>query len=522
MSRLARFLGTAVLLGMVALLPSCGGGGGGVGGGGAPPFEMAYVLEESNSNSQGQVQYFPMNPGNGSFYPDSGASPVPTGGTVPISLLADPANNNFLYVLNNNNTAVDGTVSGSVQGFSAAGYQKTMSPVGTAISTGPNPVSMAIDPGGHYLVVADHGNGSSSCSSSSPCGDVEVFTISSGIITLLGTVSSPNLCKNPFRVVFAPEATGSSSDTVIVACSSPEIWGQSDNPGVGVYACTIAEIHSSSSCQNALSSNAFSRVSAIDFALVNFLFVPGTSTAVGPVLSGSSGSSGGHPTAYLLVCDFSTISQGSCSTSLSTIDSRSPGFLPSGNVAFSGSGSSATLYVGNYYPSGSSSSFTPSTSSEFSSCSPFPTSTSTSVTCSSSPISVNDTNSTPGPIFFFVTGSTLYIAATKTPINGSYTGPGTGTSTSAGTTSGASAPSSGTLYACPLSSLSSSASCSPQTTGGWPVSIASDPQTGNYLFVATLSGTVNLYSGASTGNLSPQPGPGIAQGYLPLSVLVLP
>ena len=514
MSRLARIFRSAVLVGMLALLPACGGGGGG--GGGAPPFEMAYVLEENQTTYSGQIEYFPMNPGNGSFYPDSGASPVSTRGTVPISLLADPANNNFLYVLNNNNTTVDGTASGSVQGFSAAGYQKTMSPVGTAISTGPNPVSMAIDPGGHYLVVADHGNGSSSCSSS-PCGDVEVFTISSGIITLLGTVSSPNLCKNPFRVVFAPGATGSSSDTVIVACSSPEIWGQSDNPGVGVYGCTIAEIHSSSSCQNALSSNAFSGVPAIDFALVNFLFVPGTSTAVGPILSGSSTTTP-YPTAYLLACDFSTVSSESCSRILSTIDNGSPGFLPSGNVAFSGSGSSAILYVGNYYPSGSgsSSSFTPSTFSEFSSCSPF--STSTSGPCSSSPISVNGTPSTPGPIFFFVTGSTLYIAATKTPINGSYTG-----NSSGGTTSGVATPGTGTLYACPLSGIhASSASCSSQTTGGWPVSIATDPQTKNYLFVATLSGTVNLYSGASTGNLSSQPGPGIAQGYLPLSVLVLP
>ena len=513
MSRLARIFRSAVLVGMLALLPACGGGGGG--GGGAPPFEMAYVLEENPLSSySGQIEYFPMNPGNGSFYPDSGASPVSTGGSVPISLLADPANNNFLYVLNNNNTTVDGTASGSVQGFSAAGYQKTMSPVGSPTATGPNPVSMAIDPGGHYLVVADHGNGSSSCSSS-PCGDVEVFTISSGNVSSYGKISP---CDNPFRVVFAPGATGSSSDTVIVACSSPEIWGQNDNPGVGVYGCTIAEINISSCGSDLISFPKFlqSNASKYDFALVNFLFVPGTSIAVGPVLSGSSG---GHPTAYLLVCDFSTVSSESCSTSLSTIDSSS-GFLPSGNVAFSGSGSSATLYVGNYYPSdsGSSSSFTPSSYSEFSSCSHF--STSTSVTCSSPPISVNDTNSTPGPIFFFVTGSTLYIAATKTPINGSYTG--TSSSTRAGTTSGASAPSSGTLYACPLSSLSSSASCSPQTTGGWPVSIASDPQTGNYLFVATLSGTVNLYSGASTGNLSPQPGPVIAQGYLPLSVLVLP
>lgn len=512
MSRLARFLGTAVLLGMVALLPSCGGGGGG--GGGAPPFEMAYVLEENQTTYSGQIEYFPMNPGNGSFYPDSGASPVSTRGTVPISLLADPANNNFLYVLNNNNTTVDGTASGSVQGFSAAGYQKTMSPVGTAISTGPNPVSMAIDPGGHYLVVADHGNGLSSCSSSSSCGDVEVFAISSGNVSSYGKISP---CDNPFRVVFAPGATGSSSDTVIVACSSPEIWGQSYNPGVGVYACTIEEVHNSAFCLSALSSNTFLQDKHYDFALVNFLFVPGTSTAVGPVLSGSSGSSGGHPTAYLLVCDFSTVSSESCSTSLSTIYSSS-GFLPSGNVAFSGSGSSATLYVGNYYPSGSgsssSSSFTPSTSFEFSSCSPF--STSTSVPCSSSPITVK--SSTPGPIFFFVTGSTLYIAATKTPINGSYTG-----NSSGGTTSGVATPGTGTLYACPLSGIhASSASCSSQTTGGWPVSIATDPQTKNYLFVATLSGTVNLYSGASTGNLSSQPGPGIAQGYLPLSVLVLP
>ena len=113
-------LRSGLLLFGFLLLPACGGGGGGAAGG-APPFEMAYVLEESSSSSVGQIEYFAMNPGNGSFYPNTGASPVKTGGSVPISLLADPTNTNYLYVLNNNNTTTDGTTLGSVQGFSAAG-----------------------------------------------------------------------------------------------------------------------------------------------------------------------------------------------------------------------------------------------------------------------------------------------------------------------------------------------------------------------------------------------------------------
>ena len=516
MGLMTRLLQTGMMVLVMGSLSSCGGGGGG-GGSSPPPFEMAYVLEESSSSFSGQIEYFPMNPGNGTFYPDSGASPVPTGGSVPISLLSDPTNSNYLYALNNNNTTTDGTNAGSVQGFSAAGYQKTMSAVGGSTLTGPNPVSMAIDPGGHYLVVADHGSGQT-CSSSSSCGDVSVFTISSGSVspygTLKATSSNPSpLCANPFRVVFLPGATGSSSDTVIVACSSPEIWGQSNNPGVAVYACTISGIQKGNSCVSLVSSNNFNQfVSLADFALVNFLFVPGTSIAVGPVLSGSSSSGSGYPTGYLLVCDFSSVSNSSCSTSLSPIYTTS-NFLPSGNVAFTGSGSSATLYVGNYDPS--STSFTPAYS-EFSTCSSW---TIVSALCNS-PIAVNS-SSTPGPIYFYTTGGTLYIAATGTPIIGSYTG--SSTSSSSGTISSSTAPASGTLYACPVSGITSasSGSCSPQTTGYWPVSITTDPQTGNYLFVATLSGTVNLYSGASSGKLSSLTGPTLASGYLPLSVLVL-
>ena len=500
MDRMGKALRAGFLACVLSALPSCGGGGGG--GGSSPPFEMVYVLEESSSGSSGQVEYFPMNPGNGSFYPESGAGPVPTSGTVPIALLADPSHPNFLYALNNNNTT-SGTTHGSVQGFSAAGYQKNMSAVGTAAVTGQNPVGMAIDPGGRYLAVADHGSGTSSGS-----GDVKVFTISSGTVSSLGTWSSSQSCANPFRVVFAPDSSGSSSDTVIVACSSPEIWGSSSNPGVAVYACPITNLVSGS-CQKILAYGSISQnVSPQNFALVNFLFVPGTSTAVGPVLSGSSS---GVPTAWLLVCDFASITTNSCSTTLSKIDSASPGFLPSGNVAFSGSGSSARLYVGNYYPSASGG-FIPSGSSEFSSCS---SSTSSSWTCSS--LLKGNSSSTPGPIYFYATGNTLYIAATETPINGAYT------ISKSSTTSGGHAPTSGTLYACALSGISSSSpSCSSKTTGGWPVAITVDPQTGNYLFVPTLSGTVDLYSGASTGTLSYLTGPAVASGYLPLSVLVLP
>ena len=136
-------LRSGLLLFVLLLLPSCGGGGGGGGGGNAPSAEIVYVLEK-NATGSGQVEYFAMNPSNGSFY--SGSSTLLTGGNVPVSLVADPSND-YLYVLNNNNTSGTSS-SGSVTSFSAASYGTSSTRISSAVQTGPNPVNMAVDPKG--------------------------------------------------------------------------------------------------------------------------------------------------------------------------------------------------------------------------------------------------------------------------------------------------------------------------------------------------------------------------------------
>lgn len=443
---------------VLPFISGCMGGGGGTSS--SPgPYEIAYILSENSSSNAGAVVEYALNPTNGSLY--SGSQTITTGGSVPVSFLIAPGNSTA-FVLNNNNPSGN-TNPGSVASYTISSTGLSGPNPSTPVSTGPNPVNMAIDPGGKYLVVANHGNGLASGS-----GYVQVFSFSSnGSLTGLSTTGSP--CQNPFRVVFAPHASGSSSDTVYVACTSPELGNTSTS--FFIYTCLITQLESTG-CTQISTNNSIS--------LVNLVLDPSASYLVGPGFNSS-------PQGVLLLCNISSASP-SCS---------SPGpinniiTLPSANVAFSGSGSTEAVYIGNY----NSSSF----NGDFASCSI------SSSSCSPYTISQN------GPIAFATDSSqnSLYIVATQTSIPSSLTSTG--------------APSSGYLYPCPLPFTSSTPCSSSQTTGGWPVNISLDPS-GNFLFVPTLSGSVSIFQVGSTGTLTSLSGStmSVPSGLVPFSVTVPP
>jgi hypothetical protein len=444
------------------LLILAGCGGGGSGGTGGNPLEIAYVLSEDTGNgNEGYVLEYGLNPASNQFQM-SGTGPIPTQGQTPIQFLTNNQKT-LAFVLNNGSTSSNGSV--AVYSVGANGLATTP----TLTKTGQNPVNMALDPGGNYLVVANHGNGMSSGS-----GSVEVFSLGpSGNLSPLPKTGSP--CSYPFRVVFPKGATGSPSDTVYIACTSPELLGSSSPPSASIYPCTIQEL-TESSCTS------IAQYNSTPAAFMNFVIDPTNTYVVAP---GTTSSQSG----FVLVC---TISGNDLKCPISVSPISSP-WIPSGNIAFGGTSSSPTVYIGNYDAS--------SLSQNFASC---------SISGTPKCTATYSTNK-PGPIYLATQGSVLYIADTVTAINGSYT--------ASGTTSGASPPPNGYLYACPTSSLSCSAPSSTSSsgnTGGWPVGVFFDNR--DMVFVPALAGEVDIFTGASTGNLAPFQ---ILQTtYSPLSVTI--
>ena len=486
------------LLLLLLLLPSCGGGGGS-GSGGPPAAEIVYVLEKDSSQN-GSVQYFAMNPANGSFY--NGSNILSTGGTVPVSLVADPSNDD-LYVLNNNSSGAFSP--GSVTSFSAASYGTTATLISNGVPTGPNPVNMAVDPKGGYLVVADHGDGESA----SP-GDVRVYSLSGGKVTKLGSpwtngTSGTSGCPNPFRVVFAPGATGATSDEVVVVCSSPELVAtRSSTPPIEVYECTLSALTSNQSCGTSVYSN---NSTSSPPAITAFAFDPSGKFAAAPQVNGSGSSAGG----LLLICSYPFSS--SCPTNNPT--SKSNQWFTTESVAFFSGSTGEEVYAGNYNPT----TYPPSSSNSggfvnnsnemaycFTSSSTPPTLGKSSSSCSILTMTENS-QSIGDPYYFFVSGSYLYIVVTGEPLSGPYltTGP-----------TAASSPK-GYLLSCYVGRTS----CNVYPTGNGPVSVSTDPQTGHYLFVPTVSGTVSVFSGAGSGSLMPLPSLSLPSGNAALSVVVL-
>ncbi len=481
-------LRSGLLLFVLLLLPSCGGGGGGGGGGNAPSAEIVYVLEK-NATGSGQVEYFAMNPSNGSFY--SGSSTLSTGGNVPVSLVADPSND-YLYVLNNNTSGTSSN--GSVTSFSAASYGTSSTVISNSVATGLNPVNMAVDPKGGYLVVADHGSGTTTGG-----GDVKVFPLSGGRLGNPSTWSSS--CPNPFRVVFAPGAAGTTSDGVVVVCSSPELVAANTSgvPPIEVYSCTLDDlINKSNSCTSIYSlSNSTSPFSAI----TAFAFDPSGTVAAAPQVTGSGSSAGG----LLLICPYLSGKYHCPNGTLGTTNK----WFTTESVAFFGTGSNVEAYAGNYnptpYPASSNGTFVPN-SNEMAYCYTSSSSQLNNTSCSILSMTLNDL-SIGDPYDFFVSGNYLYIVVTGAPLSGPYL------------TSGptAASPPTGYLLSCAIGSTS----CSVKPTGPGPVSVSTDPQTGNYLFVPSVSGTISVFSGATTGTLTPLTSIQASSGYAALSVVAL-
>ncbi len=463
----------ALILPFVFLLALSGCGGGGGGGVGSGPLEIAYVLsQDTQSSNAGYVVEYGLNSSTNQFQ-ISGNGPISTQGQTPFQFLLNP-DKTRAFVLNNVDPTQSPSGNGSVAVYSVGTNGLSTTPA--VFQTGQNPVNMALDPGGNYLVVANHGDGTKTGS-----GSVEVFPITtSGQLGAPSISSSP--CVYPFRVVFAPRASGTSGDVVYVACTSPELLGNSSSlPPASIYVCTIQELTGSEcTAPPVLQSSSDSE------AFVNFAIDPTNTYAVAP---GTTSTQSG----FLLVCSINAPSL-SCPAPPSSISSS---WIPSGNIAFGGTSASPVTYIGNYDPSSS-------LSDNFADCT-------ITVTTSSASCTSSDTTPTAGPLYLAIQGNVLYIADTVTAINGSFS--------TSGTTSGASPPSSGYLYSCPTppsNCTAPSSTSSTGNTGGWPVGIFFD--TRNMVFVPTLSGEVNIFTGASTGNLVPFQT--LSDPYTPLSVTI--
>lgn len=406
------------------LMSGCGGGGGGSGAVG--PHETAYVLAE-NSSGAGSVVAFAFDQTNGTFY--SGTSTATTGGT-PVQLLFSTGGGH-LFVLNSTSS---GSSTGSVASFAISSSTGAISssPVST-LTTGTSPTSMAVDPGGNYLVIANNGSSSNAY--------IQVASVSGG--SLSATTYSPSPCTNPYRVVFSPAATGSSSDIFYVACST----SSSPTTPPSLYSCQISQ----SSCTpitDGVTSTGY---------WTNLTLDPGKNHLVGV------GTIPSTPSGFLVVCP--ATSPGSCNTTPTGTTVPDP----SGNVAFSSSTGTEQVFIGNYL-------LGQTATTGYNACT-----VATSLSCTGSSYLTSGTPPA-GPIFLLANTDQVYIAATVDTIDSSST------------------PSSGYLLACPVTS-SGLNTCTPAQTAVDPVWITLDPS-GNYLFVPTLSGELDVFGGASSGNLT--------------------
>ncbi|MHB1287238.1 MAG: lactonase family protein [Leptospirales bacterium] len=442
--------GGGVLL-LILFASGCGGGGGGAGSGGGGPSEILYAL-----SGNGTVTEIALNASSGALYGGTlgNSSQSITVGTNPLQFEFDPNGGSYAFVLNNENTPVfaggiltaTGGNSGSIEVFSVGSKGLSTSPVSTQ-PTGVNPVSMAIDSGGVYLAVADHGNGLSS----GP-GDVEVFKIGSGG-TLTNVSPSTPPCTNPNKVLFAPGSNGSSSEYLYILCSSPEI--SSTPPTPFIFYCPISTF---SSCPyiGSIGSNT---------SLFNLVVDPSGAYAVAPGVSGTSG----------ILPEIAIAADKSLSIYANPGGINLTPFIPAGQPAIIGSGTSDQILVGNY--EGSSSSFASGTSKNFADC---PISTSNPLNCSASTLSDY------GPIAMITNSArtALYTPLTGTPV-----------------VAGGSSSTGGVIQSCPINGTTISTSCTEVLSGAWPLSVTFDSN--NHAFVPNYgSSSVSVYSVGTGGALT--------------------
>jgi len=318
-----------LLLGLFSLVATgCGGGGGGAAGGGGSA-EIVYVLSQSGSITEVAINKSTGYYIDGSF---ANSSTSITVGPNPIQLLFSP-NGSYAYVLNNgNNTPVfaggiltaSGSNAGSVQVFSVGptGLSTTPTP---PTQTGESPVSMAIDSAGGYLVVADHGNGTTTGD-----GDVEVFPVSGGSLSTPSVSSSP--CNYPNKVLFPPGSNGTSSENLYILCSSPEASPSSSSPTPEIYYGPISSLNAPTDSITGFGTGA---------SPVNLAVDPSGHSLVAPLLS---------PNIF--------ITSNPPPKNPGTISATPLSFIPAGQMGFAGS----SVLLGSYNSSSN------SNNSEFESC----------------------------------------------------------------------------------------------------------------------------------------------------------
>lgn len=471
---MTQYLSRTVFLLSLALVQSCGGSGGG--GSSSPPGILFYALTE-DSGGHGYIVENAISP-SGQLYSPA-PSPISTGGasanspdTGPVAFVLDP-NASLAFALNSNSTS-NSFNPGSIESYNTSTAQSTTGITSVSYTqTGTNPTSMAVDPGGNYLVVADHGSGAGS-----PNGDVEIFQIgSNGALSGPTTVSlSSSSCPNPDKIVFPPSGSnGTSSDTFYVVCSSPELISNSTAPPTpALYSCRISGSCSSISLPSFSHSNA---ISNMEFASNGTAFLPGETYA-----------SSTSYNAFLITC---TGNPFTC-TLIQNVSSTSR-TAPAGDFAiYNGSnGSTTTAFIGNYSTSNSS---TLSNQGIFFSC------TAGSSSCN------NFAYSNSGASTYLAIGpgqTSLYIVSTPDPLPT--------------TTSGILSTPAGSIYYCSLPTPSPCSSTG--TTSNYPVGITFDPS-GKFAFVPTWSGTISIFQVESNGALTPAASPVVTTGNLNLQVVV--
>jgi 6-phosphogluconolactonase (cycloisomerase 2 family) len=148
----------------LVLLPSCGSSG-----------KSGFVYLASQGSTPGMVSAYSVNLGNGLLHSNNGAL-VQTGkstaaGTQPTVLLFDPTNT-FAYTANFGSNDISLFTIGKDGSLSAAAST-------TALTNAAHPSGLAMDPGAHFLFVANQGQPASSANPVAIPGNLSVFAIGS-------------------------------------------------------------------------------------------------------------------------------------------------------------------------------------------------------------------------------------------------------------------------------------------------------------------------------------------------------
>ncbi|BAM07912.1 putative 6-phosphogluconolactonase [Leptospirillum ferrooxidans C2-3] len=387
--------------------------------------------------------------------------------------LLDP-NASLAFALNSNSSP-SSFQNGLIESYNTSTAQSTTGITSTSYTrTGTNPTSMAVDPGGNYLVVANHGSGTTNSST----GDVEIFGIGSN-----GALSGPtilsslpqNSCPNPDKIVFPPSGSnGTTSDTFYVVCSSPELISSSP-PTPALYRCQISGSCSTNLLSSFPNSNA---ISNMEFASNGTAFLPGETYS----------SSSSSYNAFLITCNGTPLSSCTSPTPISSATDTAP----AGDFAIY-NGSPPTAFIGNYSTSVSGTSTVLTNPGVF-------------FSCAASSCSNLSYPSSSGDPTYLATGpgqANLYIVSTPDPLPTD--------------TSNISNSPSGSIYYC---SLPTASACTQTgTTSNYPVGITFDPS-GKFAFVPTWSGTISIFQVGSNGALTPAASPVVTTGNLNLQVVV--